>query len=629
MASSAWPAISDDDVAQERRDFCDYENYALPGVVLSSFNEMRQTEDLIDVVLVTEDKQISCHRVVLAASSPYFKAMFTGNLEEKSQQRVTLKDVNSEMLQLIVDYVYTSQVRITTANVQELLATANFFLIKCLVYACSNFLIRQLDVDNCVEMHCFAESQGCVELAEAACRFVVHKFPEVSKTEAFLRASSHLLYQYAANENLNLRSETELLHALLEWLTTGEDRDAKQECFLSLVKHVRLPFIGHECLEQVSKSVEHLTGCKELFGLALDCKEDKVTSPPMEWRCPRRSTNYVEVLVVVGGVRNRHPGSPELSKSNTQTYCCDPHLQLRHWSTLAPLPYTLRNKVMYDIVRFKNDIFLTGGFDGERHLGATACVWRYLTEMDTWEPQKGLNIARYQHCSAVLCGQIYVIGGYDGITKLASVETYSPETKTWTCIQPMIAPVAFPAVTAFNERLYVIGGITSDDNVFNGIQCYDSQSQTWSVIDTLQVVRKGCKSVLLNNMIYIFGGAFQEVQVYDPACDKAFNVSPMIGAHMCTGATVLNGKIYVAGGDNLQTDSSKCKWDSIECYDPSTDKWSVVGTMPLSLYLHGVVTVVRNCLTMHVPSDIHGLKSIGPSMLYRGYGEGEVNYDPR
>ena len=65
MASSAWPAISDDDVAQERRDFCDYENYALPGVVLSSFNEMRQTEDLIDVVLVTEDKQISCHRYIL------------------------------------------------------------------------------------------------------------------------------------------------------------------------------------------------------------------------------------------------------------------------------------------------------------------------------------------------------------------------------------------------------------------------------------------------------------------------------------------------------------------------------------------------------------------------------------
>ena len=240
--------------------------------------------------------------------------VFQKALGVSQQLRTVLSGEVRKLLDFDSDILSCVQVRITTANVQELLATANFFLIKCLVYACSNFLIRQLDVDNCVEMHCFAESQGCVELAEAACRFVVHKFPEVSKTEAFLRASSHLLYQYAANENLNLRSETELLHALLEWLTTGEDRDAKQECFLSLVKHVRLPFIGHECLEQVSKSVEHLTGCKELFGLALDCKEDKVTSPPMEWRCPRRSTNYVEVLVVVGGVRNRHPGSPEPSK---------------------------------------------------------------------------------------------------------------------------------------------------------------------------------------------------------------------------------------------------------------------------------------------------------------------------
>ena len=165
-------------------------------------------------------------------------------------------------------------------------------------------------------MHSFAESQGCQELSEAACGFVVRKFSEVSKTEAFLNASSHLLCQYASHENLNLRSETELLHALLEWLTNGEDREAKERNFQSLVRHVRLPFIGQECLEEVSKlpSFLNLTGCEELFALALNCKEDQVTSPPVEWMCPRRSTNYVEVLVIVGGVHNRHGSSPTRSK---------------------------------------------------------------------------------------------------------------------------------------------------------------------------------------------------------------------------------------------------------------------------------------------------------------------------
>ncbi|XP_038057011.1 kelch-like protein 24 isoform X2 [Patiria miniata] len=541
MASSTVSMCDDVGTGQERRDICNFENYALPGAVLASFNELRHSNDLIDVVLVAEDKEIPCHRIVLAASSPYFKAMFTRNVEERSQQKVTLRDVNPIMLQMIIDYVYTSQVRITTENVQELLSTANFFLIKCLVYACSNFLIRQVDVDNCIEMHSFAECQGCDELSRAACGFAVREFADVCKTETFLNASPHLLSQYAAHENLNIRSEAELLRALLEWLTHGDQREVKQQNFLSVVRHVRLPFVGQECLEELSKlpAVMRLTGCKKLFALAMDCREDRVTSLPDEWKHPRKSSNYAEVLVIIGGVCNNHNRLPTRNKSNPENYWCEVPLELHKWNKLAPIPYMIRNVVMYDVVRFKNDVYLTGGFDGEMHPGATTSVWAYRTEMDTWEKQKGLNVARYQHCSSVLTGHIFVIGGYDGQNKLSSVEMYESKNNTWTCIQPMITPVAFATATAFNGRLFVIGGMTQDDRVFNGIQCYNLESQTWSIITTLQIKRKGCKSVLLNDLIYVFGGVTREVQVYDPECDKALNVAPMIAAHMCTGATVL------------------------------------------------------------------------------------------
>lgn len=39
---------------------------------------LRQDEDLCDVVLKVGNISISAHKVVLAASSPYFKAMFAG-----------------------------------------------------------------------------------------------------------------------------------------------------------------------------------------------------------------------------------------------------------------------------------------------------------------------------------------------------------------------------------------------------------------------------------------------------------------------------------------------------------------------------------------------------------------------
>ena len=38
---------------------------------------------------------------------------------------------------------------------------------------------------------------------------------------------------------------------------------------------------------------------------------------------------------------------------------------------------------------------------------------------------------------AVLCNQIYAIGGYDGLANLSSVETYNPDTEEWKPAPPL------------------------------------------------------------------------------------------------------------------------------------------------------------------------------------------------
>ena len=52
-------------------------------------NTLREQNQLCDVLLKAADNEIPAHRVVLASSSPYFFAMFTGELSE-SRQTVTL-----------------------------------------------------------------------------------------------------------------------------------------------------------------------------------------------------------------------------------------------------------------------------------------------------------------------------------------------------------------------------------------------------------------------------------------------------------------------------------------------------------------------------------------------------------
>ena len=89
---------------------------------------MRQAGLLCDVTLVAENlevhffcwktlgnslglSQVPAHKMVLAACSPYFYAMFTGFTERESS-RVTLQGLDPEALQTLVDYVYTSLVEV-------------------------------------------------------------------------------------------------------------------------------------------------------------------------------------------------------------------------------------------------------------------------------------------------------------------------------------------------------------------------------------------------------------------------------------------------------------------------------------------------------------------------------------
>ena len=55
---------------------------------------VRKNEELCDAILEVEGRFIHCHRVVLAAAIPYFKAMFTSsNMSETNKKTISIKVV--------------------------------------------------------------------------------------------------------------------------------------------------------------------------------------------------------------------------------------------------------------------------------------------------------------------------------------------------------------------------------------------------------------------------------------------------------------------------------------------------------------------------------------------------------
>ena len=79
--------------------------------VSQSFGLLRKEEDLFDVTLVSEDEiQIPAHKLVLSASSSFFKSFFRKNAH--SHPLLYLGGVNSRKLNFILDYIYHGEVQV-------------------------------------------------------------------------------------------------------------------------------------------------------------------------------------------------------------------------------------------------------------------------------------------------------------------------------------------------------------------------------------------------------------------------------------------------------------------------------------------------------------------------------------
>jgi len=53
----------------------------------------------------------------LVSASPYFRELFT-NLNENNKYIVNIKELDSTALQIMVDYIYTGEIKIAEQNVQ-------------------------------------------------------------------------------------------------------------------------------------------------------------------------------------------------------------------------------------------------------------------------------------------------------------------------------------------------------------------------------------------------------------------------------------------------------------------------------------------------------------------------------
>lgn len=114
----------------------------------ANFAPFLDSEELSDIQLRMDDgRVIHAHRIVLAAQSDFFRAMFGARWAEGSQEQVPLSDVGADVATHLLEYLYTGACSPPLDNLQlvfDILACATRLILPGLVRLCEHRLAARV-----------------------------------------------------------------------------------------------------------------------------------------------------------------------------------------------------------------------------------------------------------------------------------------------------------------------------------------------------------------------------------------------------------------------------------------------------------------------------------------------------
>ncbi|XP_028327433.1 kelch-like protein 38 isoform X1 [Gouania willdenowi] len=556
--------------------------------LLLQLNTLRQRSILTDVLLCSENAEISCHRNVLVSSSPYFKAMFCNNFIESQQAKVSLKGISFSILRNIVDYVYTGLVTISMEIVLPLMQAASMLQYGRLFEACSSFLQEQLSPDNCLSMIRLSDIMNCTSLRDKAKEVALKNFSDVSLSEDLCELSLAELMGYLEDDSL-CAEEEQVFEMLVAWI--HHNPLSRRGAISDLFKKVRLRYVHPTYLFQFIANdplIQSSTLCTEiidsvrrlLFSVNTTLIKDTTVDFKTLWVTPRRYT-YNDTLVVVGGRKNNVQTSREALIFDEKA---------QKWQRLAMLPVRLY-KASY--VSLHSVLYVIGGMvmnSKSREVSKT--VYTLSLKTNQWWRVTAMPEPRFAQQSVSYLHFIFVLGGFGADGRLlASVERYNSMFNQWESMAAMPEAVLHPAVAALNQRIYVFGGEDAMQSPVRMIQVYHIARNTWFRMENRTVKNVSAPAVVLDKKIYIIGGYTRRTIAYDTEANHFTKCASLKERRMHHSATVLNNQIYITGGRYVNGHDAIEDSDTFECYDPKADAWTDKGNLPHKLFDHGSLTL--------------------------------------
>jgi speckle-type POZ protein len=99
-------------------------------------------------------REFPAHKLILAARSEVFDAMFKHQMKENSTNQIKIEDIDPEVFQKLLRFIYTGRVSTATMEAMAvgLFVAADKYLLSGLKNECENYLLHDMSPDNCIEL---------------------------------------------------------------------------------------------------------------------------------------------------------------------------------------------------------------------------------------------------------------------------------------------------------------------------------------------------------------------------------------------------------------------------------------------------------------------------------------------
>ncbi|PWA22342.1 hypothetical protein CCH79_00020970, partial [Gambusia affinis] len=372
------------------------------------------------------------HRIILAASSDYFRGMFTCGMRESHQACIALPFVPACELDALISWSYSGTLHLSWDCVFEIACTALQLQFQPAFLLCLKFMREEMQINSCLDVESFAEAYGLSELLEEANDFTLRNFREVSATAKFQDLPAKKLLDFLRCDGLCVPSELTAFRAVISWIQADpEERLAQAALLMSGVRFPLMTFREFREVRAINLHMECFADKEvELYGSAL--KEFGFSLPKSDEYCRIRRPK--DVLCVVGGDQL----DPDVGK-----------------------------RIPSQDIWFANSLRNGTGLVKE-------IEWRRLGEI----PDK----PKFRHGVAVMDRRLYVAGGcyfYAKDNIMTSAYSYDPVTNTWKGLADMQEPRSNFSLVVHEERLYAIGGDKEIDTNTDSVEMYKPDSNSW------------------------------------------------------------------------------------------------------------------------------------------------------